>query len=134
VQSGRQIAGNPTFLRYAGITTILFVPFSSWIASFERIVGEIYGRPELFAWVFAGPGVVLSLSTLLNAHLAARLGARKSLRGLITIYTIIASLLLIFTLFIGDPPTMPLFFILVALQSSLKVAIEPNSSALALER
>jgi DHA1 family bicyclomycin/chloramphenicol resistance-like MFS transporter len=133
MRSARQIVGNRTFLRYAGITTILFAPFSSWIASSERIVGEIYDRPGLFAWIFAGAGVVLSLCTFLNAQLASRFGARRSIRGLLTTYTIIAGLLLLATLVLGDPPNMSLFFAFVALLTGINVAIEPNSSALALE-
>jgi DHA1 family bicyclomycin/chloramphenicol resistance-like MFS transporter len=87
----------------------------------------------LFAWIFAGAGVVLSLCTFLNAQLASRFGARRSIRGLLTTYTIIAGLLLLATLVLGDPPNMSLFFAFVALLTGINVAIEPNSSALALE-
>jgi MFS transporter, DHA1 family, multidrug resistance protein len=133
LRSARRVVGNRTFLRYAGITTILWSGLSSYVASSERIVGEIFDRPELFAWIFAGLGVVTSLSTFLNAQLAARFGARRSLRGLLTAYASVAGLLLVLTLASGDPPGMLVFFVLVSVLTGLNLAIEPNSSALALE-
>jgi MFS transporter, DHA1 family, multidrug resistance protein len=78
-------------------------------------------------------GVATSLSTFLNAQLAARFGARRSLRGLLTAYAIVACLLLVLTLASGDPPGMLPFVVLVSLLGGLNLAIEPNSSALALE-
>lgn len=133
VKSIRQVLSDPVFVRYTGITTILFSGLSSYVASSERIVGEIYGRPSLFAWIFAGIGFLMSLCVLMNSRLSTRFGAQRSLKGLLIAYTVIASILLIYTLSSGDPPGMPLFFSGVALLMAINIAIEPNSSALALE-
>ena len=132
-QSIRKVISNRTFLRYTGITTVLFTALSSYVASSEHIVGEIYGRPELFAWIFAGIGLVMSVSTLINSHLSSRFGARRSIRGFLVIYTVVAGLLLLYTFTYGDPPNMLLFFIAVALMLGINLAVEPNSSALAME-
>jgi len=132
-RSIRKVITNRIFLRYTGITTILFAGLSSYVASSEHIVGEIYGRPELFAWIFAGVGLLMSLFALLNSHLSSRYGARLAIKWLLVIYTIIGGLLLVFTLSFGDPPDMPVFFIAVALMMAINLAVEPNSSALALE-
>ncbi|WP_254640052.1 MFS transporter [Chitinophaga sp. GbtcB8] len=132
-QSIRKVIGNRTFLRYTTVTTALFTALSSYISSSEHIVGEIYGRPKLFPWIFGGMGLVMSLCTLMNARLSSRYGARRTIRGLLIIYTIIAGLLLLLTFTLGDPPGMLLFFIAVALLMALNLAVEPNSSALALE-
>lgn len=133
VLSARQILRNGTFVRYSAITTVLFCAFSSYIGSSERIVGQIYGRPQLFKWIFGGTGVVMSLSSLLNARLASRYGARKTIRGLLIAYTIAAAILLLITLVQGSRPNVYLFFIFVALVAGINIAIEPNSSSLALE-
>ena len=124
---------NRTFLRYTGITTILFAALSSYVASSEHIVGDIYGRPELFAWIFAGIGLMMSLCALLNSRLSSKYGARATIRWLLLIYTFVSSLLLVYTMAIGDPPNMVVFFIGVSLMMALNLAIEPNSSALAME-
>ena len=132
-QSLYKVIRNRTFLRYTGITTILFTALSSWVASSERIVGEIYGRPELFSWVFAGIGLLMSLFALLNSRLSSKYGARKTIKWLLIIYTAIGGMLFLATLVSGDPPNMILFFIAIALLMAINIAAEPNSSALAME-
>lgn len=133
IQSIRSVTTNKTFLRYTITTTLLFSVLSTYVASSEHIVGTIYGKPELFAWIFAGIGLLMSFCALLNARLSTKYGAKKSLRRLLTIYTIVAAFLLVWTLALGDPPDMTIFFSCLALMLAINLAIEPNSSALALE-
>lgn len=132
-QTFRGVLGNPVFLRYTCVTTILFAGLSSYVASSERIIGEIYGRPDLFAWIFAGIGLVMSLCALMNSRLSSRFGARRALKWLLIAYTGIATLLLVYAVSAGDPPAMALFFTGVGALMAINIAIEPNSSALALE-
>jgi MFS transporter, DHA1 family, multidrug resistance protein len=132
-QSIKTILSNSVFLRYTVITTILFMGLSSWVSSSEHIVGKIYDRPELFAWVFAAVGLVAALSALINSRLSSKFGARRTIRGLLIIYCTVGTLLLLFTFIFGDPPQMLLFFIAVALLIGINLAVEPNSSALAME-
>ncbi len=132
-RSMRKVISNRTFLRYTGITTILFTALSSYVASSEHIIGEIYGKPRLFAWIFGGMGLVLSFCTLLNSRLSTKYGARRVIRWLLCIYTVIGGLLLLCTFISGDPPNMLLFFIGIALLLGINLAVEPNSSSLALE-
>ncbi len=132
-QSIRSVLGNRVFLRYTGITTLLFTALSSYVASSEHIVGAIYGRPELFAWIFAGIGLTMALCTFINARLSATYGARRSIKWLLISYTVAGTGLLLYTLVIGDPPGMVLFFMAVAVLMALNLGVEPNSSALAME-
>lgn len=129
----RNVISNKTFLRYTAITTALFCGLSSYVASSEHIVGDIYGKPELFTWIFGSMGLFMSACSLVNSRITARFGARRTIRGLLVAYTTIGALLFISTLVFGDPPTMPVFFIGVMFMMAINLAIEPNSSALALE-
>lgn len=131
--SAREVLGNPTFVRYAAITTILFSALSSFVGSSERIVSEIYGRPDLFIWVFSGMGVVLAFSTFLNAQLVGRFGAQRTGRSMIVVYLVAAVLLLVLSLASQGSPALLLFFVFIALLQGLNVAIEPNNGALAME-
>ena len=90
-RSIRTVVSNRVFLRYTAITTILFTALSSYVSSSEHIVGEIYGRPKLFAWMFAGIGLTCSLCTLLNSRLSAKYGAHRVIRWLLSIYTVIGA-------------------------------------------
>jgi len=131
-RSVRQVFSNRTFLRYAGITTLLFAGLSTHVASSEHIMSEIYGRPELFVWIFAGMGLLCSLSTFINSRLSTKYGARRTIKGLLVAYFLVGGLLLVYTIAFGEP-TMSIFFGAVTLMMSINLAIEPNSSALALE-
>jgi DHA1 family bicyclomycin/chloramphenicol resistance-like MFS transporter len=132
-QSIRKTIGNRVFLRYTTVTTLLFTALSSYVSSSEHIVGEIYDRPELFAWIFAGIGLGMACCTLVNSRLSSRYGARRSIRGLLIVYTTVAAFLLLYALMFGDPPAMVVFFIAVGIMMAINLAVEPNSSALALE-
>ena len=129
----RKVVSNRVFLRYTGITTLLFAALSTYVASSEHIIGKIYGRPELFAWIFASMGLLMSFCSLMNSRLTSRFGARRTIKGLLIGYVIVGGLLLLSTVVLGDPPSMPLFFTAIAMMMSLNLAVEPNSSALALE-
>jgi DHA1 family bicyclomycin/chloramphenicol resistance-like MFS transporter len=132
-QSAKKVISNMVFLRYTLIATLLFTALSSYVASSEHIIGEIYGKPKLFAWIFAGIGLLMSLCSLLNSRLSSKYGARRSIKGLLITYLIISTILLVFTLSVGDPPDMLIFFVALAILLAINLAVEPNSSALALE-
>jgi len=124
---------NRIFLRYTTITTLLFTALSSYVASSEHIIGGIYGKPSLFAWIFGGMGLLMALSTFANSYLSTKYGARRTIKSLLLLYTLVAVGLTIITVSFGDPPNMLLFFIAVTLMMAINLAVEPNSSALALE-
>ncbi len=75
----------------------------------------------------------MALSTFVNSYFSSRFGALRTIRWLLIIYTVTSALLLLFTALYGDPPKMPVFFIAIAFISAINLAIEPNSSALAME-
>ena len=131
--SVRKVLGNKAFLRYTIVTTLLFSALSSYVASSEHIVGTIYKRPALFPWIFAGIGLLMSACSLINSRLSTKYGARRSIRGLLIVYTVAGTFLLVWTLATGDPPAMSVFFACVATMLAINLAVEPNSSALALE-
>ena len=128
-----KVISNRTFLRYVTITTLLFTALSSYVSSSEHIVGEIYNRPQLFVWLFAGVALLCSFSTLTNSKLASKFGARRTIRWLLTMYTVVGGLLLLIACAFGDPPNIVIFFTAIALLTALNLAVEPNSSAIALE-
>lgn len=129
----REVLSSLTFVRYTAVTTVLFAGLSSYVASSERMIGEIYGRPELFAWIFAGIGLIMSLCALINSRLSSRFGARRTLRWLLICYTIIAAALVVFTITSDGLPDVLIFFLGIATLMAINIAVEPNSSALALE-
>jgi MFS transporter, DHA1 family, multidrug resistance protein len=133
LRSARLVLGNAVFVRYTAITTILFSAFISYVGSSERMISEIYGRPELFLWIFAATGIMMAGFIFLNAQWVERFGARRGVRGLLAVYVIVAAALLALTLAHNGHPDIYLFFVLAALLQSIHVAASANSDALALE-
>ena len=132
-RSIKGVIGNKIFLRYTTITTLLFTALSSYVATSEHIIGEIYGRPKWFPWIFASIGLLMSAFTLINSRLSVKFGAHKVIRWLLIIYTLVSAALLIYTYTFGDPPNMLLFFCAVAIMLAINLAVEPNSSSLAMQ-
>ncbi|MBO9203947.1 MULTISPECIES: MFS transporter [Niastella] len=127
------IIQNRIFLRYVTIATLLFSVFSSYISSSERIIGTIYQRPALFPIIFGSIGLFMAVSAVSNSYFSKRYGARKTIRILLAGFFAVATILLLSTYILGDPPPAPLFFILLGLISCIFIAADPNSSAIALE-
>jgi len=132
-RSVKLVVTNRIFIRYTLVTTTLFAALSCYVSSSEHIIGDIYGRPELFAWIFAGIGLLMSLCSFLNSYLATKLGAKATMRWLLVLYSFVAAILLGFTLITKDPPDITIFFLAVAILMAINISIEPNSSSLALE-
>jgi len=132
-QSIKVIMTNTTFLRYTAITTLLFGSFSTYISSSERIIGEFYSKPQLFSWIFGGIGLLMASATFVNARLASRFGARRTLQLLLIFYNVVAALLCVITLVSGNKPHLGVLVGGMAVLASLNLAISPNSSAMAME-
>lgn len=64
-------------LGYMVAMTMTFGVFSSYLASSERIFGEIYGRSEQFPLIFGGLAAVMGAAILANARLVDWIGARR---------------------------------------------------------
>jgi DHA1 family bicyclomycin/chloramphenicol resistance-like MFS transporter len=132
-QSFRDVFANRTFVRYTSITTILFAAFISYVGSSERIIGTLYQQPQLFVYIFGAIGLSMSISSFINARVVSWLGARRTMQLLLCIYVLLAALLLALTLRSATPLNIFVLFTIIGLLQSVNLAIEPNSSSLALE-
>lgn len=129
----KSIATDAHFLRYVTIATLIFSVLSSYVSSSERIIGDIYQRPDLFPVIFGAIGLLMAILSLTNSYFTKRYGAKKTLRVILMLYLAAASVLLGGVLFLGNPPPMVYFFVMIALLMAFTTAGDPNSGALALE-
>lgn len=129
----KSIATDVYFLRYVTIATLIFSVLSSYVSSSERIIGEIYGRPDLFPIIFGAIGLLMAILSLTNSFFTKRYGAKRTLRVILLLYLATASVLLGGVLLLGNPPPMVYFFVMIALLMAFTTAGDPNSGALALE-
>lgn len=128
----RQVIAARGFLRYTLVTTLLFGGISGYVSNVAFLVNNVYGKPELFSWIFAGVGLLMALGAFSNAGLSRKLGIRKCIKFLVIAYFAISLLLLVISFLSKPIPDIYCFFICIALLLGLNLAIEPNSSALAM--
>ncbi|WP_114789095.1 MFS transporter [Niabella yanshanensis] len=121
-----------SFLRYTLITTFLFGGIASYVSNAEFIIVHIYRSPRLFPWVFACIGVIMAAGALLNSKLVSIYGAEKTLTRLLSLYLAIALIMLAGACFYMPVPDLYFFFTCIALLLGINLAVEPNSSSLAM--
>jgi MFS transporter, DHA1 family, multidrug resistance protein len=128
-----QVLRDRHFMRYCTIATLVFAILSSYVASSERIISEIYHQPQLFPLIFGSIGIVMALFAFSNSYFSKRFGARPTLRVFLVAYFITALCFTLLHLFFL--PSLPLeyFVLCIGMLMSLTLGADPNSSALALQ-
>lgn len=133
VDAARQVVSNRQAIGYTMAMAFLFGAFSSYLASSELIVGEIYGRPGLFPIIFGALATGMGAAMLTNTKLVERFGVRGTVRRAVSGYTILAVGLLLLTLLTAGTP--PFLLALIGLSSVLVMhaTMIPNLNTLAIE-
>ncbi len=106
--------------------------FLPYLASSERMYGEIYGRPDEFFLWFAGASVVMAAFTLASASIVRRIGSR---RAAISIVSVLGAVAVVYVAVVAASDGVPSFAFFAAgtiLLMSLNTALTPilTSSAL----
>ncbi len=104
VDAAREVLSHRSAVGYTLAMTFLFGAFTSYLASSELIIGEIYGRPTLFPFIFGGVATTMGIGMLTNARVVASLGVARTIRGAIIGYTVLAFIFLGITLATGGKP------------------------------
>jgi DHA1 family bicyclomycin/chloramphenicol resistance-like MFS transporter len=87
-EATREVLTNRQALGYTLARTLTFGAFSSYLASSERIFGEIYDRPDQFPFIFGGIAAVMGLAMLTNGNLVDRIGTRRIVHTFLIAYAI----------------------------------------------
>ncbi|MEO1064913.1 MAG: multidrug effflux MFS transporter [Actinomycetota bacterium] len=110
----------------------LAAAFFPYLASSERMYGEIYDRESQFFLWFAATSVVMAAVTLTTARVVARLGTHRTLSGALALLLVVAVTNVLITIRAEGVPAFPVFFVVTTLLVSLNTALTPllNSRAL----
>jgi DHA1 family bicyclomycin/chloramphenicol resistance-like MFS transporter len=133
LEAAREVFTTRQTIGFTMAMVFLFGAFTSYLASSELIVGEIYGRPGLFPFIFGGVATAMGSAMLINARIVERVGVHRTTRLAMVGYTGIALGLLV-VVFITDG--RPSFWIAIAGISAVLVmhsTMIPNVNAIALE-
>jgi len=128
----RVVVTNRQTMGYTLAMTFAFGVFLSYIASSELIVGEIYGRPALFPFVFGGIAIAMGAALIVNGRTVERVGARRLLHLVLTGYVIGAVTLFLLTSATGGKPAFWLFIPALAVMFSMHALLIPNFNTVAM--
>lgn len=119
-------------LGYTLARTMTFGAFSSYLASSERIFGEIYGRPDQFPFIFGGIAAVMGLAMLTNGNLVDRIGTRRIVHAFLILYVIGGFLFWGVTAAAGGQPSFWTFVSGLSLIAFMHALLIPNFNTIAM--
>ena len=126
------IARSRHALIYTLASVAIFGAFSSYLASSERVIDEVFHRRSWFPFVFGGTAVLMGAGAMLVGHNVRRIGLdRLILRALIAYTAVAVAMYALSRSFDGRPPFWP-FLILLALVLVGHNVLFPNLNAAAM--
>jgi len=122
----RRTLGNAIALMLMGAA---FLPY---LASSERMYGEIYGRADTFFLFFAASAITMAGFTMTSAWVVRRVGVRRTTAGTLILLLSVATVNLATTIVYDGVPAFVFFFAATTMLISLNTALTPllTSSAL----
>src|SRR3546814_16422107 len=102
-----------------------------FINSICQIGFDVFERPDLMAWVFAGIAGPMALSSWLNSRIVERIGSRRIMLRALGAFTFFAALHLALAAFHGE--TLLVFILLQALPMPSFGLLSAHPGAIALE-
>jgi DHA1 family bicyclomycin/chloramphenicol resistance-like MFS transporter len=127
-----QVITNRHTLGYTMAMTMTFGVFTSYLASSERIFGEIYNRPGQFPLIFGGLSAVMGAAMLLNAKLIDWVGARKMTHVVLIAYMGCSLVFLATTAAAGGSPGFWTVVVGLGVVLSLHGLLIPNFNTIAM--
>jgi DHA1 family bicyclomycin/chloramphenicol resistance-like MFS transporter len=133
-EAGRFVfADRQTVLSGLAITS-LYAVFTSWIASSELIITDVFDRGAQFPLIFGGLAVMLGLGMLLNARVVERFGTRRVTGAAMTGYVAATAVLLAVVLASDGRPAFWAFIPVLGVILGAHALLVPNVNSLAMER
>jgi DHA1 family bicyclomycin/chloramphenicol resistance-like MFS transporter len=127
------IGRNRKALGYTLAAMPLFGVFSSYLASSERIVGDVFGHASWFPFVFGGTAVVMGASSLVAGKVVNRVGVERLIAVVLVAYTAgCVGLVAVAGSAGGRPGFWPYLLVLVLVLATHNVLF-PNLSAAAMQ-
>ncbi|MDJ0925481.1 MAG: multidrug effflux MFS transporter [Acidimicrobiia bacterium] len=130
--AAREVLTNRQTFGYMMAMTMTFAVFSSYLASSERIFGEIYGRPDQFPFIFGALAATMGVAILMNATLVERIGAKRMVHLVLLTYVIAASAFWMVTAAAGGRPSFVFLMVGMMAMLSLHALLIPNFNSIAM--
>jgi DHA1 family bicyclomycin/chloramphenicol resistance-like MFS transporter len=102
-------------LLYTLCSVAIFGAFSSYLATSERIVGDVFHRPSWFPYVFGGTAILMGISSMTVGRNVERIGLDRLIRWAVIAYTTAAVAMYVVSVTSNGHPSFWPFIILLSL-------------------
>jgi DHA1 family bicyclomycin/chloramphenicol resistance-like MFS transporter len=102
-------------LIYTLCSVVIFGAFSSYLATSERIVGDVFHRASWFPFVFGGTAILMGISSMAVGRNVQRIGVDRLIRWAVIAYTATAVAMYVLSRAANGHPSFWPFIILLAL-------------------
>jgi DHA1 family bicyclomycin/chloramphenicol resistance-like MFS transporter len=120
-------------LLYTLASVALFGAFSSYLASSERVIAEVFDRRSWFPFIFGGTAVLMGLGSMAVGRNVERIGLDRLIRLSLVAYTTVAVAMYALSLSAGGRPSLWPFLILLSLALVGHNVLFPNLNSAAME-
>lgn len=132
LRAGRFVIGNRQTLGYTMAIAALFGAFSSYLASSELVIRDVFGRPELFPLIFGAIAAVIGATMLVNGTLVGRFGVRRLAHAALLAFVVMGAALTAFAVLSGGTPPLWPYLIGLAAMLGFYGLIFPNFNTIAM--
>ena len=126
------IVRSPLSLRFTLVLTAIFGAFSSYLASSERIIGEVFHRPGQFPFLFGSVGVLMGLCSLWAGRRVEHIGLLRLIHIAMAVYAVAAVAVLVMAITTGGHPPFWLFWVALTIVLVSHNVVFPNSNSAAM--
>ncbi len=127
-----EVLRTPSALGNTIALMMLTAAFLPYLASSERMYGEVYGRGSQFFIWFAATSVVMAVFTLATSRIVRRFGTRRTTMGTLLLLAVVAAVNVVVTSAADGVPGFGFFVIATTLLVSLNTALTPLLTSRAL--
>jgi DHA1 family bicyclomycin/chloramphenicol resistance-like MFS transporter len=102
-------------LIYTLCSVVIFGAFSSYLATSERVVGDVFHRASWFPYVFGGTAILMGISSMTVGRTVGRVGVDRLIRWAVVSYTVAAVAMYVLSRASDGHPSFWPFLILLSL-------------------
>lgn len=128
-----EVSRTPVTFGYTVATIFIQAVFTSYIASIELIVAEIYDRDAQFPYIFGAVALFFGAGALINGRVVERLGINTVVRRALLALVPLLSLLAFITAVADGRPNFWLFMPVMGISLSMFMFLMPNLNSAAME-
>ncbi|MFN3255822.1 MAG: multidrug effflux MFS transporter [Ilumatobacter sp.] len=128
-----EVTRTPVTFGYTIATVFLQGVFTTYLASSELLISDVFGRRAQFPFIFGLVAVLFGLGALINGRIVVRLGVHRLVNRVYAILIPLVTLSVVVSVSAGGTPNFWLFMPLLGLTLASFMFLMPNLNTAALE-